>query len=328
MHLNFVWSAAHLRAFIYGISSEGISKENVKELCNNVEFPEFVPKSGIKIAANDSELTDTTTSPKDHGVDELKNLIKSIKEINCSENFKNSLQQPHDFEKDDDKNYHIDFVTACSNLRAINYEITPTDRHHVKLIAGKIIPAIATTTALVSGLIGIELYKVLDGPRMKYKLIEELGGVDSSLPEFARYWNLDRFKNGFINLALPFFAFSSPLLAPKIPLASGSKYFTLWDSFRIKLSQIPDLKTLVQNIKSEFNLEVTMISSGPCLIYSSYMQKTVTPERMSMPLDQLIAFVSKKPINDHVDILTLEALCEDENGEDAEFPYITLYLKK
>ena len=71
-----------------------------------------------------------------------------------------------------------------------------------------------------------------------------------------------------------------------------------------------------------------MVSSGPSLIYSSYMPKTMTPERLSMPLDQLISFVSKKPIGEQVDVLTLEALCENEEGEDAEFPFITLYLKK
>ena len=39
--------------------------------------------------------------------------------------------QPEDFEKDDDSNMHMDFITASSNLRADCYDIPPADKHKV-----------------------------------------------------------------------------------------------------------------------------------------------------------------------------------------------------
>ena len=68
---------------------------------------------------------------------------------------------PAEFEKDDDTNHHVDFITACSNLRARNYKITEADRLKTKQIAGKIIPAIATSTACATALVGIEILKLM-----------------------------------------------------------------------------------------------------------------------------------------------------------------------
>jgi len=64
-----------------------------------------------------------------------------------------------EFEKDDPKNWHIEFLSAVSNLRARNYNVKEITNFQVKIIAGKIIPALATTTAMVVGAVGIELVK-------------------------------------------------------------------------------------------------------------------------------------------------------------------------
>ena len=59
---------------------------------------------------------------------------------------------PEEFEKDDDKNYHIDMIYAMANCRSSNYKLDPMDWLTVKLKAGRIVPALATTTAAIAGL--------------------------------------------------------------------------------------------------------------------------------------------------------------------------------
>ena len=63
----------------------------------------------------------------------------------------------------DDLNFHIDFLTTATNMRSWNYDIKASARHTVKVTAGRIIPALATTTAMVCGLVDIEFCKLVLG---------------------------------------------------------------------------------------------------------------------------------------------------------------------
>ena len=118
----------------------------------------------------------------------------------------------------------------------------------LQLIAGRIIPAIATTTSLVAGLVGLELYKVVQGHK-----------------------NVDLYKNGFANLALPFVTFSTPIEAPKY------KYYetewTLWDRFVISNEEGKEktLEEFMKYFKDEHKLEITMLSQGVSMLYSFFM---------------------------------------------------------
>ncbi|CAD7933453.1 unnamed protein product [Amoebophrya sp. A120] len=93
-------------------------------------------------------------------VAELKQKCKALGTTKSKSKIADALEEA-DFEKDDDFNFHISFITQAANLRADNYSITNSDFQKVKLIAGRIIPAIATTTAAVTGLVILELFKVL-----------------------------------------------------------------------------------------------------------------------------------------------------------------------
>lgn len=80
--------------------------------------------------------------------------------LDCAEVLaKRAIYAPQSFDKDDDE--ALGFVTAAANLRAHVYGIQEQTRFETKQIAGNIIPAIATTNAMVAGLVTMQALHVL-----------------------------------------------------------------------------------------------------------------------------------------------------------------------
>uniref|UniRef100_A0A3P8YWS5 E1 ubiquitin-activating enzyme n=1 Tax=Esox lucius TaxID=8010 RepID=A0A3P8YWS5_ESOLU len=227
LHMDYVMAAANLFAQSYGLPCS-TDRVAVAKILDSLSVPTFVPRSGVKIHVSDQELQSANASVGTVWV------YVPVK-------------------RDDDSNFHMDFIVAASNLRAENYDIPPADRHKSKLIAGKIIPAIATTTAAVVGLVCLELIKIVQG----HKKVES-------------------FKNGFMNLALPFFAFSEPIAAPSHKV--GVQFSAV-----LRPPTDPSHQPLVLMRSNEHKLEITMLSQGVSMLYSFFMPAAKLKERLALP---------------------------------------------
>ena len=71
------------------------------------------------------------------------------------------------FDKDDQ--LAVEFVTAAANIRASSFGIPPHSLFEAKGVAGNIVHAVATTNAIIAGLIVIEAIKVLKGDYQNYR---------------------------------------------------------------------------------------------------------------------------------------------------------------
>ncbi|KAI0878751.1 hypothetical protein GGS24DRAFT_486952 [Hypoxylon argillaceum] len=92
--------------------------------------------------------------------DSLSRLSKRILDLK-KQHGDGSPQAMISFDKDDEDT--LDFVAAAANIRSHVFGIEGKSRFDIKQMAGNIIPAIATTNAIVAGLCVLESFKVLRG---------------------------------------------------------------------------------------------------------------------------------------------------------------------
>lgn len=288
-HINFVFSFANLWAYIHGLQlDESHTIDLCKKYTEQFTIPFFVPsdETNNDISGNDAEEAEKNKTKETANISDDKIVDKMIEK---HKNKKSSCIYPISFEKDDDTNYHIDFITAASNLRAFNYGIEQADKHRTKGIAGKIIPAIATTTALVSGLVMFELLKIINN---KDKLTD--------------------YRNWFCNLAVPYTGCFEPTKAKQQKI--GNLEFTFWDSFEFRND--PLLSDIIDHYQEKYDMEISTVTYGQYTLLTPFLMPKKRQDKMKKHISELIMEVTKKSKDELGTSVSLGLFCNNDSDDD------------
>eukprot|EP01130_Rhizamoeba_saxonica_P004395 TRINITY_DN1799_c0_g3_i1.p1 TRINITY_DN1799_c0_g3~~TRINITY_DN1799_c0_g3_i1.p1 ORF type:complete len:1047 (-),score=255.67 TRINITY_DN1799_c0_g3_i1:38-3178(-) len=289
---DFVFHAAALYAHLYNIEFSDWDINRSIEFCRNVEVPPFVPKKKNFVTDESLGKNEVEEEVDTNAYETACNNLKELYNSGGLEPFTIIIDE---FEKDDDSNHHIDFITACSNLRAINYSIPVADRMKTKRIAGKIIPAIATTTTLVSGLVSVELVKI----------IADL--------------DIEAFKQGNLNLALPYYGISEPGPPIRIPIV-GDSYYTVWERWQVDNRPDITVEDFCSYWEEKYNLEITAVFYDIKMVYVPMMP--LHDRRLKDPLSKYVRKYTDAP---YADLIVTYA--DKDTGDDVNGPTIRFWME-
>ncbi|XP_064141822.1 ubiquitin-like modifier-activating enzyme 6 isoform X2 [Loxodonta africana] len=295
LHFSFIQNAAKLYAMVYCIpfTEKDLSADALLDILSDVKIQEFKPSNKVV-------QTDETARKPDHvpisNEDERNAAFQLEKAISSNEATKSDLQMAVlSFEKDDDHNGHIDFITAASNLRAKMYSIEPANRFKTKRIAGKIIPAIATSTAAVSGLVALEMLKVAGG------------------------YPFEAYKNCFLNLAIPIIVFTETSEVRKTEIRNGIS-FTIWDRWIIHGKEDFTLLDFINAVKEKYGIEPTMVVQGVKMLYVPVVPGHA--KRLKLTMHKLVKPSTEKKYVD----LTVSFAPDTDGDEDLPGPPVRYYF--
>nr|XP_043607335.1 ubiquitin-activating enzyme E1 1-like isoform X2 [Erigeron canadensis] len=321
-HLSFVMAGSILRAETFGISIPDWAKNSKKlaQAVGQICIPDFHPKQVIRkslplgaaisipdcvkssmklaVAAAPARISDFPPNQPLIESPSIGAAIEGLIEKIERRMFLPSgyTMMPIAFEKDDDTNYHMDFIAGLANLRARNYSIPEVDKLKAKIIAGNIIPSIATSTTMATGLVCLELYKVIDGGH-----------------------KVQDYRNTFANLALPFLSMAEPV-PPKVMKHRHMKW-TVWDKWTIEGN--PTVRELIKWL-AEKGLYAHTFFLRSCLLYTDIMPNH--KDRMDRKVVDLARDVCKMgipPCRRHLDLI---AVCQDEDENDIDIPCLSVNL--
>jgi ubiquitin-activating enzyme E1 len=245
---KFIDSYAKLLCRIWGLSDKLPEAAGLKAAVDAVPIEPFKPKDSDmakikkdvekmekKDVEEPKEEADKPEQPANGPAEDETALNNELNALLASLDVDALLKQvkPEVFEKDNDANNHIDLIYSLSALRSRNYKLPEMDWMTTKLKAGRIVPALATTTATIAALQTIEAIKLVKKSKA------------------------DEFKNCFLNLAIPNMTLSEPGPAAKFKIHDGLTV-TVWDrwTYDFDAKTGDRFESLVSHIEATYKLAV------------------------------------------------------------------------
>jgi ubiquitin-activating enzyme E1 len=262
-HLDYIEATSRLIAQVYQLEAQ-IERDEIKSIAKNL----------------------------DKDLDTFNKNVDIVLPDNSS--FKNIVLKPEEFDKDNI--IHVNFITASSNLRAINYSIPPITFQETKGIAGRIIPAIATTTSVVSGLIVLEMLKYI---------------VNSNEDKIEKY------RSSYINLADTTLVYSEPIAAGTTLI--GGQKVNIWTKF--EFTHDTTIKKFKEYYENMFKTEMSMITYGTTILFSN-LDFINCDIDITKNLSEII-----KQINNNVDFNEISVITIISSNDELELPEIHFKIK-
>ncbi|SCP03541.1 ubiquitin-activating enzyme E1, putative [Plasmodium malariae] len=322
---EFLLSTSNLYAQVYNISP-CYDINYISHVASKIQVEPFQPKR-VKVNIDEKNMNNISfTVLQDEKL--IEDFCNELMNINTT----NIKATPIEFDKDEETSLHVNFIYAFANLRAINYKIDTCDKLKAKIVAGKIIPALATTTSIITGLVVIELLKYVN----YYDAIQTYLTLSDEQKKKQKIDIISLFKNAFINSALPLFLFSEPMPPLKMtdkdydelmkgPIRAIPNGFTSWDKIHISMKN-GTIKNLIDYINEKYSIEVNLISVGNACLYNCYLPAH-NKERLNKPIHEIYMQITKQELLDDKDYIIVEASCSDQDLVDVLIPSIKFIYK-
>ena len=189
-------------------------------------------------------LTNQKFEIKSKQIDIMEFKNEYIPKLNDKSSFVQILKE-REFEKNND--YDINFILSTSNLRAINYDIEECDFLKAQEISGNIVPAVATSTACITGLACLQIYNLVQSINIENTRCSFIDLADSEYdfctPEGVRYFEDNKDDNYKV-----------------IP-----QKFSVWDYIEILGPKIT-VGEIVDYYKEIYEVDIDYINSGNSIL--------------------------------------------------------------
>ncbi|KAL8212240.1 UNVERIFIED_CONTAM: hypothetical protein K2H54_041146, partial [Gekko kuhli] len=301
-HRTFLLAASHLFAQMHRLN---VSENNAatSQILLDLHLLPFQPRNGVHIPVTDKEMQTSRGCRDELRLTELRqDLARQRRELEEQDALFSSCMEPIHFEKDDDS--HLDFIVTAANLRAENYGIPPADKLQAKRIVGRIVPAIATTTAAVAGLVCLELYKLVWGHK-----------------------RLSSYRSTFLRLSEPLLHRCQPH-SPQPTYKYHQKTWSCWE--RIEVPGVDDkgeeitLKGLCDHLQREHSLELQVLVYGKAIIYGGFWAEEKREKQLSNRLTELVC-ATAETVSKDCRLLVFQMVCKNEE-DDTDLPPVHVQL--